>query len=254
MARVPADGAYKGLSLQISNALTVLREVTFTVSPDDDPVVTFLREHPDSTHTSYSISVSGDVAWQVNVFHGDPEAVKRYVRDVIPDPGPLKVEATVFSSGREEVAYFLTWRRPRRGRAVSVPHLVLDALGPGFMLYSETNTEGRNYRLYVTPTMNLRPLHKALRDGLGTSVRVDAVRESGLPGRGAELTELQEKVLRTAVDEGYYEIPHRLGLAGLAKRLKIPVSTVSYNLRRAEAAILEERHKQRYPGRRRRRT
>ena len=228
----------------------MLREVSFTVSPPDDPVVEFLRENPETTHSSYSISVGGDIAWQVNVVRGEADVLQRYVKDVIPEPGPLRIRAKVIARGREEVAYFLTWRRPRKEGVVSVPHLVLDAIGPEFLLFSGTSAEGRNYRLYVAPNLNLRPLHTALKRAWGSDVRIDAVRESGLPGRGIELTELQEKVMKAAVEEGYYEIPHRLGLAGLSRRLRLPVSTVSYNLRRAEGAILKERYAQRYPARR----
>ncbi|HKZ47264.1 MAG TPA: helix-turn-helix domain-containing protein [Thermoplasmata archaeon] len=223
-----------------------MREIAFSVALTGDPVVEFLRKR-EGSHSSYSISVSGDVAWQVNVFRGDARSVEAFVRDVAPDPGPLQVTTKVIQRGREEVAYFMTWRRPPEGAAVSIPHLVLDAIGPAFLLFSETTAAGRDYRLYVAEATDLRPLHRALRSALGTGARVAAVRPSALPGRGVELTPLQERVLREAVSAGYYEMPHRLGLAQLAKRLGLPVSTVAYNLRRAESAVIMERHRQKYP-------
>jgi len=227
-----------------------MREVAFDVTLADDPVVAFLATHADGAHGSHAISVGADLAWQVNVFRGEARTVAAFARDVITDPGPLRVAAKVIERGREEVAYFLTWRRPRTGVGVSVPHLVLDAVGPAFLLSSETTATGRSYRLYVAEGTDLKPLHAALRRSLGTSVRIASVRPSALPGRGLELTPLQERALRTAVDMGYYEMPHRVGLKDLGKRLGLPVSTVAYNLRRAESAVILERHRQKYPGRR----
>jgi len=225
-----------------------MREVAFTVALSGDPVAEFLAVH-GGAQASYSISVSGDIAWQTNVYRGEPKAVDRFVREVIPDPGPLKVEARVIERGQEEVAYFMRWRRPRSGGPVSVPHLALAAVGEAHLLYSETSPEARHYRLYVSEGTDLRPLHKALRTQLGTRVTVAAVRPSPLPGRAVQLTPLQEKVLREAVARGYYAIPHRVGLKELAKRLGIPMSTVAYNLRRAESAVILERDRQKYPGR-----
>ena len=222
-----------------------MREVAFSVLLRGDPVAAFLAAHPGSSHASYSISVGGNIAWQTNVFRGEPKSVERFVREVIPNPGPLRVDARVIQRGREEVAYFMTWKRSKT--VVSVPHLILDAIGEGFLLFSETNPASRDYRLYVAETTDLRPLHQALREAFGHEVRVAAVRMSPLPGRGVELTPLQERVLREAVVQGYYDIPHRVGLKDIARRLGLPVSTVAYNLRRAEGAVILERHRQRAP-------
>ena len=226
-----------------------MREVAFDVTLTGDPVVAFLAAHPECAHASHAISVGADVAWQVNVFRGEAKAVAAFAKDVIPDPGPLRVAAKVIERGREEVAYFLTWKRPRAGAPASIPHLVLDAVGPAFLLSSETTAIGRSYRLYVAEGTDLKPLHGALRRSLGASIRIASVRPSALPGRGLELTPLQERALRTAVDMGYYELPHRVGLKDLARRLGLPVSTVAYNLRRAESAVILERHRQKYAAR-----
>jgi predicted DNA binding protein len=53
-----------------------------------------------------------------------------------------------------------------------------------------------------------------------------------------ELTIEQEKVLRTAFDLGYFDIPKRVRLDDLAKRLNISKATLNVVLRRAQRKIV----------------
>lgn len=52
------------------------------------------------------------------------------------------------------------------------------------------------------------------------------------------LTDRQRDVFRTAVDLGYYEIPRRTSLAGIADRLGCSPSTVAEHLRKAKSRVL----------------
>ncbi len=83
---------------------------------------------------------------------------------------------------------------------------------------------------------SLLSLVRSLRDaGCETEVEwVRSIRESNL------LTKRQEEVLRTAVNEGYYEMPKRIYLDGLAKKMKVRPSTLGEILKRAEKAIIED--------------
>jgi hypothetical protein len=60
--------------------------------------------------------------------------------------------------------------------------------------------------------------------------------ESAIPI--AAMTARQFEALSTAVALGYYDIPHRMNLRTLAKKLNVTVGSVAELLRRAEAAVL----------------
>ncbi|MEA3137343.1 MAG: hypothetical protein QOJ26_1188 [Thermoplasmata archaeon] len=68
-----------------------------------------------------------------------------------------------------------------------------------------------------------------------TEVRVRPVRELM---EEAPISRRQFEALATAVQMGYYDIPHRLDLRTLAKQSGISLGSLSELLRRAEAAIL----------------
>ena len=80
----------------------------------------------------------------------------------------------------------------------------------------------------------------ALRTALEESVisfSVEAVHAE--PDDTDPLTDRQARVLRAALDAGYYEEPAGVSVTGLADRLDLAKSTVSETLRRAEAALAE---------------
>lgn len=54
------------------------------------------------------------------------------------------------------------------------------------------------------------------------------------------LTSRQKEILHLAVSLGYYDVPHRVGLRDLAKRLGRSLGTVSELLRRAECAVISQ--------------
>ncbi|WP_255198397.1 helix-turn-helix domain-containing protein [Halorarius litoreus] len=79
----------------------------------------------------------------------------------------------------------------------------------------------------------------ALADGLdaaGLSYTVDAVEQS--TASPDVLTPAQRRLVRAAVDRGYYETPRGCELRDLATEFDMAVSTCSETLRRAEGAVL----------------
>jgi predicted DNA binding protein len=106
-----------------------------------------------------------------------------------------------------------------------------------FLMSAYSMGEGKvRWKLVTGMEGSLLSLVKSLRDaGCETEVEwIRAIRESNL------LTKRQEEVLRTAVKEGYYEIPKRIYLEGLAKKMKVRPSTLGEILKRAEKAIIED--------------
>ena len=54
---------------------------------------------------------------------------------------------------------------------------------------------------------------------------------------GRILSPEQDSALRAAVEQGYYKTPRAIETYGLAEKLDVPGSTLSYRLRRAEAQL-----------------
>ncbi len=70
---------------------------------------------------------------------------------------------------------------------------------------------------------------------MGTTVMVEKVT---VLRTARELTAEQERVLQTAFDLGYYDIPKRIKLDELAKRLNVSKATLDVMLRRAQRKIV----------------
>ncbi len=70
-------------------------------------------------------------------------------------------------------------------------------------------------------------------------VRVVAVRHGPFAPGTSLLTPRQQEVLRRAMAEGYFDVPRRVSLTGLAAMLGIAISTLSVTLAVIEKKILE---------------
>jgi hypothetical protein len=58
----------------------------------------------------------------------------------------------------------------------------------------------------------------------------------------ATLTDRQRELMQAAIAQGYYEVPRRVTLTELARRLKVAKSTLSETLARGERHLLNELH------------
>ena len=75
-------------------------------------------------------------------------------------------------------------------------------------------------------------------DAFGVTYTVEHIRERIEPE--PLLTERQERLLRAAVDEGYYDTPRECSLTELAEEVGIAKSTCSETLHRAESRVVME--------------
>ena len=57
------------------------------------------------------------------------------------------------------------------------------------------------------------------------------------------LTPRQEKIIKTALDRGYYDFPKRIGIRELARMFEISTASVSETLRRGQKKIIEQHFK-----------
>lgn len=92
------------------------------------------------------------------------------------------------------------------------------------------------WRLVTGKEGSLQSLVRTLREsGCETEMEwVRSLRDTSI------LTKRQEEVLRLAFKEGYYEMPKRIYLSGLAKKMKVRPSTLGEILKRAEKTVIED--------------
>jgi predicted DNA binding protein len=72
-------------------------------------------------------------------------------------------------------------------------------------------------------------------------VQVLGVRHGSSSGEPGLLSPRQEEVLRRALAEGYFDVPRRISLTGLAAKMGVAISTLSVTLAVIEKKILEPR-------------
>jgi len=225
-----------------------MREVAFTVDyePGCNAVADALADHPGATVRSLSLHATETSLWRVDYATGSDDALAAveaafrrgdyYADCLVPENCGATERTEVLDDGDALVLYSYWERTPT---CASVPHFALDHLGEGVLF--ETRREGRSYRWRV--------LHdggdvRAFLDAVDAAVAhtgdvtVHRLTDAGPPeSRSTGLSDDQERTLRAAVEHGYYETPRAVDAGDLADLLELPRSTVTYRLRRAEAAL-----------------
>ncbi|ELY52844.1 helix-turn-helix domain-containing protein [Natronococcus jeotgali] len=232
-----------------------MREFVFALEydPGTNPVADVLATHPDASVRSLSCHVSADSLWRVDLATGPEGALAEleaayetadYFADcLVKDHCGAEVETQVLDRSSDALVVYTYWERTQV--CTSVPHVALEHLGEGLLF--ETYREGRRYRWRIVLGGDA-PIHEffdALGEEVGECTGMEMLRLTELdPDRSGfdadreeSLPEEQREALRAAVEHGYYETPRRIELDDLAKVLDVPRSTLSYRLRRAEAAL-----------------
>ncbi len=111
----------------------------------------------------------------------------------------------------------------------------LSSIDPEIIYLRSFLSVNGTYRIIlVTSSKKIDKIIKALKEASGIDVKYTLHK----PFKRKNLTPLQAKVLEEAFRLGYYDIPRKIDLIGLAKRLNMSKSTVAEILRRAEAKAI----------------
>lgn len=230
-----------------------MREFVFALEyePDTNPVADVLAANPDTSIRSLSCHVTPDSLWRVDHATGSPEALEdleeayrdaTYFADcLVKDDCGAECETQVLDRSNETLVVYTYW--DRTPVCTSIPHLALEYLGEGLLF--ETYREGRRYRwrIVLSSGASVHTFFDALGEEVGECTGMEMIRLTEVdPERAnadpeASLPDAQRSALRAAVKHGYYETPRQIELSELATKLDIPRSTLSYRLRRAEAAL-----------------
>jgi predicted DNA binding protein len=231
-----------------------MRELVFTLTyePDCNAVAEVLAEHPDAGIRSLSLHATPENLWRVDHATGSPAALDAietafltadyYADCLATDHCGATQQTQVLEHDDETLVLYSYWERTPA--CASVPHIALDHLGNGALF--ETRHERREYTWRIIhPGGDVRGFFDALESAVENcaSLDIDRLTEVTSPATDhptGDLPPEQEAALRAAVEQGYYETPRAVDLAGLADSLDVPRSTLAYRLRRAEAHLAEQ--------------
>lgn len=233
-----------------------MREFVFALEyePGTNPVADVLAENPDTTIQSLSCHVTPESLWRVDYATGSTdalEALESAYRDdaygadcLVRDDCEAECEIQILHRCSDELVVYTYW--DRTDLCTSVPHVALEQLGDGLLF--ETYREGRRYRwrLVLDSDAAVGTFVDALEAEVGPCAGMDVIRVTEVDPDGAHpassdhLSPEQRAALEAAVEHGYYETPRAIELDELADQLDVPRSTLSYRLRRAEAALATE--------------
>jgi predicted DNA binding protein len=231
-----------------------MRAVSFALEYEAgaDAVAEVFREHPSLYGHSLACTVTPDYCWRVDRLTGPAEALEG-AELAFAEAGHATdcfgVEecATAF---RSEVLHrdpstrilFTSWQRT--GECASIPHLALEYVGPGVLFATERRGPRYEWHVLLPSDANLGAFSDAIQAEKGRAVRFDLQQVtdesawlSAYSGRPA-LPYTHYEAMAAAVERGYYETPREITVEELAEELDVPRSTLSYRLRRAEAALV----------------
>ena len=194
---------------------------------------------------------STDTGWRVERVTG-PEAALDALETVYLDPNicnecvyphpacDAKVEYEVLE--REPTARTIYHSSTEESFCYSVSSLAVETLGSGLVFDATQRGPYYEWRVLIPAGRDLGAFHDALQRDLPADVTF-TVRRVGAPeqwqhshrAQGTAIPYEQRKALETAMRLGYYEYPREATLEDIAAELELPLTTLRYRLRRAEA-------------------
>jgi predicted DNA binding protein len=233
-----------------------MREFVFALDydPGSNPVADILADAPETQLRSLSCHVTSDTLWRVDHITGPEETLdavadavrtaEYYADCLVRRDCKGEWDVQVLDQSSDTLILYSYWQRTTA--CTSIPHLALEHLGDGLIF--ETRWRGRRYqwRLLLPGSAKLSSFYEALETEIAETGGVDVVRvretsteQFGMANDRVDhhLSPEQDSAVRAAVDQGYYETPRAIETYELADELGVPGSTLSYRLRRAEAAL-----------------
>ena len=214
------------------------------------PVMDVFIEHPELIATSLDVSASLEGGWRIVRVTGPTDALDA-LEAVYLDPEICNDCTYPHPACDGEFTYDVLESSPT-ARTIykyasdvsychSVTFLALTHFGEGLVFDTEQRGRTYRYRILVPADADVGGFQAVLDDGLpaGVSLDVERVGETdGWDGRERTVSALpfeQRQALETALRMGYYETPRGSKLADIAAELDLPLTTLRYRLRRAEA-------------------
>lgn len=218
------------------------------------PVMDVFIQHPEMIARSLDVSASSDGGWRIVRLTG-PEGALDALEEVYLNPDICNDCTFPHPACDSEFEYQMLESEPTERTVYkyasdvsychSVTFLALSHFGPGLVFDAEQRGARYRYRILVPDGAGMSGFRETLENGLpdGISFDVERIGDAGRWRRpGCSVTELpfeQRRALESAQRMGYYEIPRQAALEDIAGALDLPLTTLRYRLRRAEAWALD---------------
>ena len=178
----------------------------------------------------------GDV-WRTLTVHGKPEEVAA-VRAAFEayDPAFLIEKEVLGSTARRLILWYKY--RPELVRGLSHTRLAFKLLGRDTVITDRAQGGALTIRVLARGGAALQEFLREIKRSSG-DLRFELL-YSGPPREAAfsRLNPQEEETLRVARDLGYFEVPGKVGIREVARKVGVSPSAASYRLRRAEAKLV----------------
>jgi predicted DNA binding protein len=234
-----------------------MRELVFTLDykPGCNAIADTLAEYPAARIRSLSLHATEESLWRVDHATGSGDALDAledsfltadYYADCLATEECGATQTTeVLQDTEETLVLYSYWERTPT--CESIPHMALDHLGEGALFETRHEEHKYTWRIIHSESGDVRTFFDDIEATVEEYAEIDIERLTEMqspPGTNSEAEDLpqeQADALRAAVDHGYYETPRELDVGELADKLDVPRSTLTYRLRRAEAAMAKQR-------------
>jgi predicted DNA binding protein len=230
-----------------------MREYVFLLEYDRGvhPIRDFFIDHPEIVATTLDMSIASDGGWRIERVTGpeqDLDALESVYFDqhcndcTYPTP---ECDATPSYQAIEQERTARTIYRHVTDMSYcsSLGYLAYETFGDGLVFDATQRGPHYEWRVLIPTDRDVDAFRRTLQEDLPEGVTL-AVRRVGTPERwgrtnrpqyGTDLPYEQRQALEAAVRMGYYDHPRSATLGDLATDLDLPVTTLRYRLRRAEA-------------------
>lgn len=182
-----------------------------------------------------ALNITDDAAWQVIVVDGPTPDITR-LRAALQPPHPPPIEALdILQHEPTRLVFYDRWRRPRAAsEGISSEHILYDHCGHAGSLRAEYR-HGVGRITAIGPQPCVERFADELVELLGQRYRVRRIPQ---PRDLRDAEPKATRVFEAAAKLGYFDIPHRVGLAKIADETGVSASTASTLLRRAVRSAL----------------
>jgi len=232
-----------------------MREFVFEIryESDADELMDLFIETPDARSTTLLCSMGNAQLWRLDRITG-PSSVVEQATELLTDPTYNQLTITDRACGGRHYSDVLENGSQRSLvysyfeqliHCDSVPTITNRYINGALLFEIVRQENSEHWRILMEDDKKVGMLYDTLGSLLqdGLSFHFDHVGDAAGPlltlFDSVSIRPEQSRVLELAAEKGYYETPRETTLDELAAALDWPRSTVSYRLRKAEAALVE---------------
>jgi len=177
----------------------------------------------------------------VGIVEGDPSNISAFFEDLRKDSKKSKNKRYVVRLEVNGNFFVCTTAQNKNAESENYVHFFYDQK---FIHITPAVIDSNGYEEWNIAAIDRKDIEKGIKIGLKKynaeilSFKKTKLKNFGVLSVLPELTDKQRQAFLLASARGYYEYPRKIGLEGLAKLMKISLSTYQAHLRKAEKHLL----------------